>query len=150
MDLRVGPTLLERPVGRWVVMTSLVALLFVPVALDTDDFPLSTYPMYSRVRPVEVSFVTAHGVDRSDGIVTLGLDIVGATDDPLIAAGELRAAIAAGRADDRCREIATRVDRGVVVVQIVEERHDIVERTRGRPSLLDRTVIASCDVGERP
>ena len=29
---------------------AVVAALFVPVVLDRDDFPLATYPMYSRER----------------------------------------------------------------------------------------------------
>ncbi len=61
---------------RWrqpLVLAGVVGILVVPVVLDSDDFPLSTYPMYSRTRPAEVDFVTAQAV-RSDGtVVALGL-----------------------------------------------------------------------------
>jgi hypothetical protein len=80
--------------------------MVAPVVLDRDDFPLSTYPMYSRARLREQSLVTAVGVDAAGDRSRLSLEVIGASDDPLIVAAELRSAIADGRADERCAAIA--------------------------------------------
>ncbi|MEM1335790.1 MAG: hypothetical protein AAGG08_20270 [Actinomycetota bacterium] len=133
--------------ARHAVTAGVVALLFVPVALDRDDFPLATYPMYSRARAEVTSIVTAVGVATDGGERRLGLRAIGATDDPLIAAGELRSAIRAGDADRRCSEIAGRVDDPAVVsVLVVTERHDVVEHVRSGDGFEERIVHASCPV----
>ena len=134
-------------------MTAAVVGAFVaPVMLDRDSFPLSTYPMYSRVRGDEVTLVTAQAIG-AEGTFALTLRVIGDSDDPLIVAGELRNALRDGRAEDRCVEIADRarawaglpVD--VVAVEVVTERHDVVAQVRGESSLTDRTVHARCEVG---
>ena len=137
--------------GRWwrrAVAAATVGLLFLPVALDRDGLPLSTYPMYSRARSQTVTFATAAGVDGDGRSVELSLETVGASDDPLVVVGELRAAIRDGTADRRCREIAARVDADgeVVAVEVVTETHDVVARVADEPSVLDREVHATCEV----
>ena len=131
------------------ILVAVIAALLLPVALDSDDLPLSTYPMYSRARPADVSFVTAQGVDASGNVVPLGLGLIGASDDPLVVAGELRAAVQAGRAAERCAEIRERwLDQqpgdAELAVRVVTERHDVIAHTRDLPSLIDRTVHAEC------
>lgn len=130
-------------------MAGVVGVLALPVATGNDDFPLSTYPMYARTRPAEVSFVTAQGAtDDSTATFELSLHIIGASDDPLIVAGELRAAIRGDRADDRCAGIAQRAlesgRTGYDRIEVVTERHNVVERTSGRDSLIRREVHATC------
>ena len=140
---------------RWRIATVLVvAAMVAPVVVDRDSFPLSTYPMYSRDRPRDVALVTAVGIDADGGRQRLSLAAIGDSDDPLIVAGELRAAIADGRADARCDDIAGRVAARpagagpeIVAVEVVTERHDVVDRTAGEPSELERTVHARCAVG---
>ena len=137
--------------GRHLVTAAIVAALFVPAALDRDDFPLATYPMYSRERADVVSIATAIGVTETGEERTLGLRAIGDTDDPLIAAGELRAVIRKGEADRRCAEIADRVaDRGdddpTAEVLVVTERHDVVDHVRTGDGFRDRTVHARCVV----
>lgn len=135
---------------RAIALVCVVGLLLAPVVTDSDDFPLSTYPMYSRSRPSEVSFVTASGVDETGARRNLSLGIIGASDDPLVVAGELRAAIRDGRAADRCEAIARRALRAerpdVDEIEVVTERHDVIDRVEGRASLLDRTVHARCSL----
>ena len=132
--------------GRVIVTSLVAAAMLAPVALDRDSFPLSTYPMYSRLRSNEVSLATAQGIDDGEQSHPLSLQAIGASDDPLIVAGELRAAISDGRSDDRCREIAARVSGdGYVAVEVVIERHDVVDQASGHASLLSRTVHARCD-----
>ncbi len=141
---------------RWRAGTiAAVVSLFIPVALDRDSFPLSTYPMYSRARPSEVAFVTAVGVGSTGEVQRLSLGLIGDSDDPLIVAGELRAAVADGRAEQRCTEIADRLDSArpndvaagrSVAVEVVTERHDVIAQVAGRPSEIDRVVHARCGV----
>jgi hypothetical protein len=129
-----------------------VAALAAPVALDRDSFPLSTYPMYSRTRGDAVTFATAQAVAADGTVSTLSLGIIGDSDDPLIVAGELRDAIRSGEAGERCPEIAARAEgwdglpSGPVTIEVVTERRDVVAHVEGAPSLLARTVHASCEV----
>jgi hypothetical protein len=138
--------------ARILITAGVVGALVAPVLLDRDGFPLSTYPMYSRARGDAVTFATAQAVDASGMVATLTLAVIGDSDDPLIVAGELRDAIRDGRAQQRCLEIARRaaawdgLPQDAVTIDVVTERHDVVARVEGAPSLLDRTVHASCAV----
>jgi hypothetical protein len=143
-----------RSAKRWRVGTVLVVgLMVMPVVLDRDSFPLSTYPMYSRARPAQVTIPSAIGFDEAGDEHRLTLRVIGASDDPLIVAGELRTAIAQGRAAARCEAIAARASDGLaedlalVRIEVVMERHDVVAQVTGEPSLLDRTVHADCPLG---
>ncbi len=130
-----------------IAITIAVALLLVaPVLVDQDGFPLSTYPMYARTRGDVVGFVTAYGVDASGQRHELSLATIGDSDDPLIVAGELRAAISAGRADRRCAEIARRAaaTAGLHSVEVVTERYAVVDRVASSAAPVERTVHASC------
>ena len=49
---------------------------------------------------------SALGLDEQGDEERLTLRVIGASDDPLIVAGELRTAIRNGRADERCEAIA--------------------------------------------
>lgn len=142
--------------ARLAATTATVALVFAPVVTGTDSFPLSTYPMYARARAPVVSFVTAQGLDAAGNRHVLSLGTIGNSDDPLIVAGELRAAIRDEQADRRCREIAGRVDHGtrsgegdgagheIIAVEIVTEGHDVIGHVDGSPSLTERVVHARC------
>ena len=126
--------------------------LVLPVVINRDGLPLSTYPMYSSSRGEQVSLVTARAVADDGSVSTLSLGVIGESDDPLVVAGELRAVIRDGRAEQRCREIARRAAEwsgladDAVAVEIVTERHDVVERATGDASLVERTVHARCEV----
>lgn len=138
--------------ARILITAGVVGALVAPVVVDRDGFPLSTYPMYSRSRGDAVTFATAQAVADDGGTATLTLAVIGDSDDPLIVAGELRDAIRDGRAPQRCDEIARRAARwdglpaDAVSIEVVTERHDVVAQVEGSPSLLERTVHASCSV----
>jgi hypothetical protein len=124
----------------------LVALA-APVVFDHDSFPLSTYPMYSSARSNETAIPTAIGIDRAGVEHRLSLQLIGANDDPLIAVSDLRTAIAADRTDMACRRIAARATgRGFIAVEVVTERHDVVDQVMGKPSLKDRETHSRCEV----
>ncbi len=135
---------------RRVVAAAVGGALLLPVALDRDDFPLSTYPMYSRTRDRTVRFTTAFAVVGDERPEPLGLETIGGVDDPLLVVGELRAAVRAGRAEERCAEIAARAGRAGVpagsTVEVVTEHHDVIDRVEGDASLVDREVHATCTV----
>jgi hypothetical protein len=138
---------------RILVTAAVVGALVAPMMLDRDSFPLSTYPMYSRVRGQLVTLATAQAVDAEGTTSALTLHVIGDSDDPLVVAGELRAALRDGRAQQRCVEIADRarewagLPADVVAVEVVTERHDAVAQVRGESSLIDRTVQARCEIG---
>ena len=121
-------------------------VLISPTLRDHDSFPLSTYPIYASARPRQATFVTAYG-ERADGSAhRLSIDVIARTDDPLIAASRVADAVAAGRADELCAEIAARAPSDVVAVVVVRERHDVVDGARGEDSLLQREQLARCTV----
>lgn len=142
---------MDRP-ARILITIGVVAALLAPVMLDRDSFPLSTYPMYSRARGDAVVFSTAQAVDTGGVTSALTLGVIGDSDDPLIVAGELRDAIREDRAPERCGEIARRaadwsgLPADAVAIEVVSERHDVVAQVEGQPSVIDRTVHASCEV----
>jgi hypothetical protein len=108
--------------------------------------------MYSRTRGDTVTLATAQALDAAGATSSLALGVIGDSDDPLIVAGELRDAIRDGRSAQRCEEIAARaaawsgLPPGVVGIEIVTERHDVVARVDGGESLQERTVHASCEL----
>jgi hypothetical protein len=140
VDERTG----RRGLRRLVVIAVLAAVASSTLR-DRDSFPLSTYPMYATARGEIVDLATAVGFDATGIELRLSMATIAETDDPLIAESRVDRAIAAGRAGELCAEIAARAHgRGVVTVEVVEERHDVVARTEGRASLLERTVHARC------
>jgi hypothetical protein len=138
--------------ARILITAGVVGALVAPVVLDRDGFPLSTYPMFSRTRSDAVTLVTAQAIAANGDALPLTLGVIGDSDDPLIVAGELRDAIRTGRADQRCEEIASRAGRwtglppGATRIELVTERRDVIAHVEGSPSLLERTVHASCEV----
>ena len=123
-----------------------IVVLISPALRDHDSFPLSTYPIYATARAREATFVTAHG-QRADGSPhRLSIDVIARTDDPLIAASRVGDAVASGRADELCAEIAARAPHDVVTVVVVRERHDLVEGARGEDSVLQSEQLARCAV----
>jgi hypothetical protein len=122
------------------------AALVSPLVRNEDGLPLSTYPMYSGTRSNMSSFVTASGVDVAGDRTTLSALTISESRDRLIAQSFLNDAVRRGDAAAICIDIASRVERSLVAVEIATERHDTVARLRGEPSLRDREVHARCEV----
>ena len=135
------------PWGRRLLTLAVVGALIAPVLANHDSFPLSTYPMYSRTRPAEVDIVTARGFDSAGSGVTLSIRVLADTDDPLVAESRLRAAARGGAVPSgvMCEEILARTGAEIRAVHLVTERHDIVARASGEPSLLDSVIHAACE-----
>lgn len=141
--------------ARGFITIVVIAALCWPAIRNSDSFPLSTYPMYATSRADTTVFTIANGLDEVGERGPLTLSIIGASDDPLIVAGELGAVVRRGEAAVRCREIADRaavarddgqIDSRIITVEIASERHRTSEAALGDPSLEERTVHASCPV----
>ena len=129
-------------------MIAVLGAVASAVVRDRDSFPLSTYPMYASARANVATLSTAVGVESGGDVRRLSLGTIARTDDPLIAESLVDRAIAADGGAALCIEIAGRVrDESIDAIEVVAERHDIVDRAAGRDSLVDRTVHARCDVG---
>jgi hypothetical protein len=127
------------------VAAVLVALV-LPLVRDHDSFPLSTYPMYAGTRSGVETLPAVLGTDRDGRVERLSTTTIARSDDPLITTSLLRQAIRDGRAEALCSEIAGRAPSGIVTVEVVEDRLDLVASAAGEDDVLDRTVHARCAV----
>ena len=134
-----------------VAVAALFAVLWPVVRQpQVDSFPLSTYPMFTHVRPRVTAVDVAVGVDRTGRDVPLDPGLVGGTIEVIQAAATVGASIRHGTATELCEEIAGRVAGGgrteVVEVVVVTDRYDVVAAlTDGAPQA-QRSVHARCEV----
>ena len=131
----------------YVIAGLVLFAVLVPAALPgrRDSFPLSIYPMYAWSRPEVVNVPTAVLHDPDGVRLRLSMQQIGGIDDPLVASAAIRDAVSTGTADELCREIADRVggdQQGTV--EVVFERHNLIEFVAGAKTPLDVTVYASC------
>lgn len=124
-----------------------VAAVAAPAVLPDpeDDFPLSTYPMFTTERGRVVDLDTAVLVDE-DGRHRLSPEDVGGTDEIVAAAVAVSRAIAGGPVAlaTLCGDIAERVD-GPGTVEVVTERHDAVALLQNGAPPVEVTVHQRCD-----
>ena len=129
-------------------MTFGIGLVVLAPALlpdPSDDFPISTYPMFTIERGEVVDLDTAVLVD-DDGRHRLSPEAVGGSDQIVTAAITVSQAISDGAAATAllCAEIAERVD-GPGAIEIVTERHDAVDLLRDGADALSVTVHDRCE-----
>lgn len=131
----------------WAVST-IVVLGVVPLALDRDSFPISTYPMFSTRRSTREPVDTALFIDSSGHEVILDPPTIAGTDEPIIATVMITNALNDGTADHFCLDIAGRLgpDR-VGRVEIVTVVYDALGWFEGDHQPISRVVHTSCDVG---
>src|SRR5690349_3504801 len=95
----VGGSSYARPVvtnrGRWLLTLAVGAVVLAPAALPDaeDDFPISTYPMFTTERGEVVDLDTAVLVD-DDGRHRLSPETIGGTDEIVAAAVTVSNAVA--------------------------------------------------------
>jgi hypothetical protein len=137
---------------RWRAWTAvalvIVVIGIVPVALDRDSFPLSTFPMFSAHIDRTQSIDTAVGL-RADGtVVRLTPAQISGTTIVNQAASVVSAAIAGNRSDDLCAAVAARLGTSTeaTAVEVVTERYDAVDWFDGSRTPVDRVVHAHCAV----
>lgn len=134
--------------GRWAITLAVVAVVVAPALWPgaEDDFPVSTYPMFTAERGRVVDLDTVVLVD-DDGRRRLSPEEIGGTDEVVSAAVAVDRAVAAGpsAAADLCADVAERVD-GPGTVEVVTERHDAVAFLRDDAPPIEVTVHARCPV----
>jgi len=156
---RTPPTASVRVVGvrqrtqaRAAALACVVLVGLVPVALDRDSFPLSTFPMFASARTSSETVDTAVAVAGAR-VWRLDPERIAGTDEVILAAATVSDAINAGHADRLCGEIATRVARSGPAdasdIEVVTERYDALEWFAGRRIPLERIVHARCPVPPR-
>ena len=130
------------------MVTVAVGLVVVAPAVlpdPADDFPISTYPMFTAERGRVVDLDTAVLVDEG-GRHRLSPEEVGGTDEIVAAAVAVSRAVAGGPTALAilCADIADRVDeRGSI--EIVTERHDAVALLQDGAEPVEVTVHERCD-----
>ena len=121
------------------------ALLAVPLLIGTryDSYPLSTYPMFAgdRDRVASVSTVVAEGERLSS-------QVIGGTDEPMLAAESVVDAIRADATAALCAEVAARAasDHPGATLEVVTERYDTLAWFDDQRTPIERTVWATCEV----
>jgi hypothetical protein len=131
-----------------VIGMALVAIVAAPVLVDAryDSFPLSTYPMFARDRGRVVSIPTVVAVD-GEHTTRLSSELIGGTDEPMLAAESVVHAIRDGDATSLCAEVAVRAaGRARGVLQVVTETYDTMTWFDGERTPRGRTVHATCPV----
>jgi hypothetical protein len=127
-----------------------VGLGVVPLGLERDSFPHSTYPMFSSRRGAATAVDTAVATGAGDRVWRLDPERVAATDEVILAAATVSRHVNGGTADVLCGEIAERVAASgpseATAVEVVTERFDAVAWFRGERTPLDRVVHARCEV----
>jgi len=134
----------SRPRWRTVVTVILLVVMLVPAFRDDDGLPLSSYPMYARPRASAVEFIVPVALDASGSELPLRTETIADTSDPLIAEAFLRDEVRAGRTESLCQQIAERTAGDVTAIEIRSERHEVVDRVLGDPSVVETTTLASC------
>lgn len=117
---------------------------------DEDSFPLSTYPMFSRERPREMTMTHAVGLDAEGRAEPLPPRLSSGNREVLQSMVVLQQAVQSGRAGAQCEEIAARVTAArpevthVVIETISFDAVAYFEEDRREPEARD--VHARCEV----
>ena len=120
----------------------------VPVILNRDSYPLSTYPMFSSNRTTREPVDTAVLVSSDGEQSMLSPRIIAGTDEPIIATVTVSNAIANGTADELCADIALRLGPGAIgSIEIITVVYDALDWFDGRRDPIERSVHASCPAG---
>lgn len=114
---------------------------------DSDSYPLSTYPMFSSDRGREAAIATAVGIDP-DGVVSrLGPEAISGTDEVILAAATVGAAVRDDQAESLCEEIARRLSGSSYLTVVVRtEVIDVVDHLAHDAAPLEVHEHATCDV----
>jgi len=130
------------------ISITVIAVLLLPAFSGQDSFPISTHPMYATVRGDTADFVTAVGWSTEGREVSLDIEEIAGTDDPLVADQRTRSAAQAGDVRELCSTIAqrltkTRADEGLAMVTVQRVTVDLRSPDRS-PMTVES--LASCEV----
>lgn len=139
---------------RWLVYAFSALLVGAVVAPGVipgarDDFPLSTYPMFSRQRPDTMWAATARGVKADGKRTQIAAEDI-ASSEPMQALSTLKRAMNGGprAANELCETIAARVrrDPDLVAVELRWERYPVVEYFLGETEPRAVKRVAQCRI----
>lgn len=146
----------------WIVrrrLPYLVAVLAVLVVVapalrspPSDSFPLSDYPMFTTDRGRRAPIATAVGVAHDGTLVRLSPELIGGTDEVILAGATVSRAVASGGSEpgDLCQEVAERVRASgrddVARVEVRTELHDVVAFFSDSRDPISVDEHASCEV----
>lgn len=132
-------------IARTWVATVVVVIGVVPLILDRDSYPLSTYPMFSSNRTTREPVDTAVLI-RADGREsTLSPLVIAGTDEPIIATVTVGNAVASGTADELCSDISRRLEPGTDGrIEVITVVYDALDWFAGRRDPVGRRVHATC------
>jgi hypothetical protein len=137
----------------WTAAALVVVLGVLPLVLDRDSYPLSTYPMFARDRPRENAVTTAVLV-VDGGVRRLDPELIAATDEVILAVATVVDAVDRGTAGALCAEIAGRVrssgrladGSAPAAVEVVTEWYDAVAYFASDRRPMRRVVHERCAV----
>jgi hypothetical protein len=139
---------------RWRAWTAaalvVVVIGVVPVALDRDSYPLSTFPMFSADIDRTQAIDTAVGLRADGSVIRLTPAQISGTTIVNQAASVVSSAIGEAQAGSLCDQVAGRLgdelDTEAVAVEVVTEHYDAVGWFDGRRAPVERIVHAHCAV----
>ncbi len=139
---------MERKLAFLVVVAISIAVLLPAVrGFSNDGFPLSTYSMFSRDRGRISTVHTVVGLDPDGRPHRLSPDLIGGSDEIVLAAAEVSRAVREGKTRALCAAVAQRVAaraHSYPVVQVVSETYDSVAYFQGEKQPRHTQVHASC------
>jgi hypothetical protein len=127
-----------------------VLAVAAPAVLGRDGFPLSNYPMFADDRGRESEVATAVGVTLAGDRVRLSPELIGDSDEPVLASATAERAVAStAGAETLCTAIARRAggDAELQAIEVVTERYDTVDYFAGDEEPESVVVHARCRVG---
>lgn len=136
-----------------IAVAALAAVLWPMVRQPpVDSFPLSTYPMFTRLRPQVTTIDLAVGLDADGRDVRLDPHLVGGTIEVIQAVATVGRSIATGTAADLCAEVAERVAAAggrehITGIAVVTDSYDVVDALAHDAPPQHRHVHARCEVG---
>jgi hypothetical protein len=141
---------------RGVVAAVIATVLVVAPILrqpPRDSFPLSTYPMFATDRGPVAAVNTVLAVDGDGVSHTLSPELIGGSDEVILAAATVSRAIRGGTTAGLCNAVAERAagsdraaEEGWRVLEVVTHRYDTVSYLAGDEEPESEVVHATCTV----
>ncbi|MBX3189931.1 MAG: hypothetical protein KF819_23090 [Labilithrix sp.] len=136
----------------WVVTGACALVVVSPIARERgwDDFPISSYPMFSRGDLGDVVALSHVVVEHDDGTrAPAPTESIG-TPEPMVAKGIVEGAVARGEAAALCARIARRIADGSPrrprAIEVVTSTFDVQAYFTSGREPRERQVHARCEV----
>ncbi len=141
-DWRIG-RLLRRLAPGLAALVVLSPLLRAPAS---DTYPLSTYPMFATNRGEIHTFATVVGETDTGEVVRLSPHVIAGTDEVVLASVTVERAVARGREEGLCAEVAERASDELHSIIVRSERIDLIAHFSEEAAPLSITEHTRCEV----